>query len=67
MHLALTAETPLSKRFFAGLQVDHTEIRTTGSHRMVVTGAQSEDLTWSNGVSVHPTRTLLTAYLRARF
>ena len=32
MHLALIAEMPLNKRFSVGLQADHVEIRTTGSH-----------------------------------
>jgi len=67
LHLALIAETQLSKRFFFGVQADHTEIRTTGSHRMVKSGAETDDLTWSNGVSATSDQTSLTAYLRARF
>jgi hypothetical protein len=66
-HLALIAEMPLSKRFFFGIQADHTEIRTTGTHRMVKSGAETADLSWSNGVSATSDQTSLTAYLRARF
>ena len=40
-HLALTAETPLSKRFFLGVQADHLEIRTWGSHHFVETGTKT--------------------------
>ncbi|MFZ1934759.1 MAG: hypothetical protein WCB27_07665 [Thermoguttaceae bacterium] len=66
-HLALTAETPISCRFFLGLEVEHLEIRTWGSHHYVETGAQQVDQTWTNGVSATSDQTSLTAYLRARY
>ena len=66
-HVALTAETPLSKRFFLGVQAEHLEIRTWGSHHFVETGAKTVDETWSNGVSATSDQTSFTAYLRARF
>ena len=66
-HLALTAETPLSKRCFLGLQAEYLDIRTWGSHHWVETGTKNVDETWSNGVSATSSQNSLTAYLRARF
>lgn len=67
LHFALTAETLLNKRLSLGLQADHMEISTTGSHRWVETGATTPvDETWSNGVSVSSSQTSLTFFLRLR-
>ncbi len=66
-HVALTAETQLSKRFFLGVQAEHLEIRTWGTHHFVETGAKTVDETWTNGVSATSDQTSYTAYLRARY
>jgi hypothetical protein len=67
LHFALTAEALLNKRLTFGLQADHTEINTTGSHHWVESGATPPvDETWSNGVSVSSHQTTLTAFLRLR-
>jgi hypothetical protein len=66
-HIALTAETQVSKRFFLGVQADHLEVRTWGSHHLVETGAANVDLTWTNGVSATSDQNSLTAYIRARY
>jgi hypothetical protein len=67
MHLALAAETPLSKRFSLGFQVDHTAIRTSGSHHDLETGARTNDVRNTDGVYVRSDQTSLTAYLRGSF
>jgi hypothetical protein len=66
-HVALTAETPLNRVFFLGIEVEHLEIRTWGSHRLLETGARQADETWSNGVMATSDQNSLTAYLRARY
>ncbi len=65
-HLGLTAETTLIGRFSLGLQVDHMQIRTTGTHRMDWQ-SQGYDITWTNGVLVKSRQTSFTAFLRASF
>jgi hypothetical protein len=67
LHLSLSAEMPVVKRFSIGLQVDHLEIRTTGLHRDYLTGKENSDETWSNGDSVTSDQTSLTACVRGRF
>jgi hypothetical protein len=67
MHLALISETPLNRHLSIGLQADHTEIRTTGTHHFVETGTRSTNETWSNGVKVTSDQTSMTAFLRAQF
>lgn len=67
LHLSLCAETPLCGRFFIGIQADHTEIRTSGSHHDLITGAESADVRTTDGVYVRSDQTSLTGYLRARF
>jgi hypothetical protein len=66
-HVALTAETPLSRVFFIGVQAEHLEIRTWGSHHWVETGTQQVDETWTNGVKATSDQNSLTVYLRARY
>ena len=67
LHFALTAEAPLTERLSLGLQADHTEISTTGSHRWVMSGNTTPvDETWDNGVSVSSRQTAITAFLRLR-
>ena len=67
LHLALAAETPLTQRFNVGIQFDHTEIRTTGTHHMYMYGTEYVNETWSNGVSVTSDQTSITAFLRGCF
>jgi len=67
LHVAVAAETPLTKHFNVGLQVDHTEIRTTGTHRWYMYGTDYANGTWSNGVSVTSDQTSITAFLRGCF
>lgn len=66
-HVAFNIESPLGKRFSTGIQVDHTEIRTWGSHHFVMTGASTADETWSNGVQASSDQTSIMGYVRARF
>ena len=67
IHLSLCAETPLCKRVSIGVQAEHTEICTTGSHHDLETGARSTDSRSTDGVFVKSDQTSLTGYLRARF
>jgi hypothetical protein len=67
IHLALIAETPFYKRFNIGVQADHTEVRTTGSHRFYEYGTRHTDETWSDGVKVNSDQNSLTAFIRGRF
>jgi hypothetical protein len=73
LHLSLAAETPITAHFSIGLQLDHMEIRTTGSQRLVMSGntqalgLQPVDATWNNGVSAVSDQTSLTAFIRGRF
>jgi hypothetical protein len=67
MHLAFTAETPLGRYLSLGVQADHTAIHTTGTHHWVMSGAQSVDETWRNGVVVKSDQTSITAFLRVNF
>jgi hypothetical protein len=67
LHLAIVAEMALNCRFVFGIQADHTEIRTTGTHHWTESGARTTDEIWSNGVSVTSDQTSITAYLRAQF
>jgi len=43
VHLALIAETAITKRFSVGLQADHMAIYTTGTHHFLMYGAKSDD------------------------
>jgi hypothetical protein len=67
-HVGVTAEILFCRdRFSIGVQADHMEISTTGSHRFVVSGdATPVDETWTNGVSVSSSQTAITAFLRLR-
>ena len=67
-HVSLTAEALFCRdRLSIGLQADHTEISTTGSHRWVDSGVTPPaETTWSNGVSVSSSQTAITAFLRLR-
>jgi hypothetical protein len=67
LHLSLCAETPLCGRISLGVQADHTEIRTTGSHHDYETGTRYTDTRSTDGVYVRSDQTSLTGYLRARF
>lgn len=67
MHFAITVSTLLTERISLGLQADHTEINTTGSHRWVMSGNTTPvDERWSNGVSVSSHQTSLTVFLGLR-
>lgn len=65
-HIALIFEAPITRCFSLGIQADHTEIRTTGTHRLLNVPLE-HDLTWENGVAVKSDQTSLTAFVRARF
>ncbi|MGD0655325.1 MAG: hypothetical protein ABSA16_13355 [Thermoguttaceae bacterium] len=70
LHIALTAEALFClDRFSIGVQADHTEINTTGSHHWLVYNdiITLRDETWTNGVSVSSSQTSITAFLRLRF
>lgn len=69
VHLALAAEMPLTKLWSLGVQFDHTEIHTTGSHRWLTYDdfGNRQDESWDNGVKVTSVQNSLTAYLRASF
>jgi hypothetical protein len=69
LHFSLTAEFLFCRdRFSLGVQADHMDISTTGSHRWVQSGDTIPvDETWSNGVSVESSQTSLTAFIRTRF
>jgi hypothetical protein len=69
LHVSLTAEALFYlDRFSIGVQADHTEINTTGSHRWVMYGDTTPvDEMWTNGVSVSSSQTSITAFLRLRF
>jgi len=71
LHISLTAEALFClDRFSIGLQADHTEINTTGTHHLLQYGGTYYapiDETWTNGVSVSSSQTAITAFLRLRF
>ncbi|MGD0382753.1 MAG: hypothetical protein ABSA77_04465 [Thermoguttaceae bacterium] len=64
LHLSLSGDVPLNCHLSLGLQADYMRIRTTGTHRLIESGAATEDLSWSNGVLVKSEQTDITAYLR---
>ena len=64
-HIAFTAEVPLSPIVSGGFQVDHMQIRTTGTHHLLNLPS-GEDSTWDNGVSVSSNQTSIMAFLRFR-
>ncbi len=64
-HVGLTVEALLHKNFSLGLQADHLEIRTRGTHRLL-NAPLGEDFTWDNGVAVSSDQTWLTAFVRLR-
>ena len=70
-HVSLTAEALFCRdRFSIGLQADHTEIGTTGTHHLVQYGGTRYapvDETWTNGVSVSSCQTAITGFIRLRF
>lgn len=66
-HLAVIAETQLTRRFSLGLQADYMSIYTEGIHRWTMTGLSDIDETWSNGVIVRSEQSSVTAFVRASF
>jgi hypothetical protein len=65
IHFALVGDIPLNCNLSLGLQADYTRIRTTGTHRWVMSGNTAPvNETWDNGVLVKSEQTALTAYLR---
>jgi hypothetical protein len=68
VHVALSADVPLNCHLSLGLQADYTRIRTTGTHRWIMSGNTTPvDETWSNGVLVKSEQTAITAYLQYAF
>jgi hypothetical protein len=69
MHLSLAGETALSKRISLGLQFDHTEIRTKGTHTWLTYDdfGDRQRSSWGNGVKVVSDQNALTLFLRASF
>ncbi len=65
-HVALIVEAFLTRCLSVGLQADHTEIHTTGTHRLL-NEPLDVDFAWDNGVMARSYQTSLTAFLRARF
>jgi len=63
VHLALIAETPVTRSLSIGVRGDHMAIDTTGTHRMVWQ-SQGLDLEWDNGVAVKSDQTSITAFVR---
>jgi hypothetical protein len=69
VHFALAAEMFIRRWLSLGVQLDHLEIHTTGSHRWLTyddTSVQTDE-TWRNGVKVTSNQNTLTAFLRANF
>jgi hypothetical protein len=66
MHLALSGETPISRRWSVGLQIEHQAIDTTGTHHYQQASG-GVNLSWTNGVKVRSDQTALTAFLRGSF
>jgi hypothetical protein len=64
LHLAVIGDVPFNDHVSIGVQADHLQIRTTGSHRWFESGAATQDMTWSNGVAVQSEQTSVAAYLR---
>ena len=64
-HIGLTAEVPVTCHFSVGFQCDHTEIRTSGTHRSQQYSI-GQDTSWDNGVAVSSNQTSLMAFLRLR-
>jgi hypothetical protein len=64
-HISLTTEALLSSRVSLGLQADHLELTTRGTHHYL-NEPIGDNETWSNGVLVKSHQTSLTAFLRLR-
>ncbi|MBN2581371.1 MAG: omptin family outer membrane protease [Pirellulales bacterium] len=64
LHFSLIGEVPIREHLSVGLQADHIEIRTWGTHRLTQPGL---DLSWTNGVKVTSDQTSLTAFLRYNY
>ena len=69
IHLSLAAEMLLARHISLGVQFDHTEIRTTGTHTWLVYDDQGplERMAWNNGVKVVSDQNSLPVFLRANF
>jgi hypothetical protein len=64
-HAAFTVEALLTDRIGFGVQADHLQIRTTGTHRWS-NAPYGIDETWGDGVFVASRQTWITAFLRVR-
>jgi hypothetical protein len=60
----LIVDAPMNRHLSIGIEADHMQIRTTGSHHWVETGNSNVDETWDNGVRADSDQTSMTAYLR---
>jgi hypothetical protein len=65
-HVALTVEALVTNRFALGVQVDHLQISTTGTHHFL-NDPYDIDETWDNGVKVWSMQTWITGFLRFRY
>jgi hypothetical protein len=65
-HVGFIAEAHLTERFSLGFQADHTDIRTTGTHRLL-NEPLGWDLSWNDGVIADSHQTTLTAFARYRY
>ena len=64
-HAAVSVEALVTNRFSFGVQADHLQINTTGSHHWLNDPLQIDE-TWNNGVSVSSQQNWITAFLRVR-
>ncbi|MHB0960545.1 MAG: hypothetical protein ACYC0X_30915 [Pirellulaceae bacterium] len=64
-HVGFTAEVLVSQRLSLGLEVDHLQIRTTGTHRWLNVPLGIDE-TWDHGVRVWSDQTWLTAFVAYR-
>lgn len=69
VHFSFAAQMPITPWLSVGVQFDHMDIHTTGSHRWLTYDDYGNrlDLTWDNGVKVTSTQNSVTAFLQARF
>jgi hypothetical protein len=65
-HVALIVEALVTNRFDIGVQVDHLQIATTGTHHFL-NDPLGTDETWDNGVRVASSQTWITGFLRFRY
>jgi hypothetical protein len=65
-HVALVVEALVTNRFAIGVQYDHLELSTTGTHHWL-NDPLHVDETWDNGVKVISHQNWITGFMRFRF